>query len=363
MRKLLSLILSICLLSTICAQPATAGSFTGNDDLSNPELLKYIEGEVYAQLEAQLGSEDYRIDVQARYESREATLEGIANSRETNYFGYYLSDLDIQFQGRPYVFTQGEDGQTKVIEFTADDGTWDRALQDLAIGGGIILICVTVSVVTGGLGAPAISAVFAAAAQTGTAMAFSSGSIGMLSAGIVKYVETGDMDEALKSGVAAGSKAFKWGAITGVAIGGTTKAVSLYKASHRILTPREAELKALEQYSGKEQMSFLDGEEVPYSTPGSTRPDVVRQVGDHLEAIEVKHYNLDSQSSLNGLRQTLTREVSDRITHMPPGTTQRVVLDVQGQHYSSEIINNAVSFVQDSLKNIYPNIPVDIMGV
>ena len=290
MKRLLSMILSLCLLSTVMVETTYAENV--NEDLSNPDLLRYVEAEVYAQVEAQLCSEDYDIDVSAKYESREAMLEGIANSRETNYFGYCLSDLDIKFQGAPYIFTLGEDGQTKVTEFTADDGTWDRALRDVAIGSGVILICVTVSAVSGGVGAPVISAVFAASAKTATAMALSSGSLGAVSAGLVRYVETGDPEEALKAGAEAGSKAFKWGAITGAAVGGTTKAVSLYKDSHRVLNPREAELKAFEKYSGKKQASFLDGEEVPYGTSGSTRPDVLREFDGHLEAIEVKHINL-----------------------------------------------------------------------
>ncbi len=278
MRKMLSFILTLCLFCSFLSYNCNAEAFDNQADLSNPKLLKYIEDEIYAQTEANLGSEDYIIEVNATYESKEALFEGISNSRETNYFGYYLSDLDVQFQGTPYVFTLGEDGQTKVVEFVADDGTWERAIRDIAIGSGVILICVTISVVSGGLGAPAISAVFAASAKTATTMALSSGTLGGVSAGLVKYIETGDPEEAMKAAAAAGSKAFKWGAITGAVVGGAQKSYSLYKEAHRVLTPREAELKALENYPGREQVSFLDGEEVPYGTPGSTRADILREV-------------------------------------------------------------------------------------
>lgn len=82
------------------------------------------------------------------------------------------------------------------------------------------------------------------------------------------------------------------------------------KADDVIPTARQAELLALDKYPGTEQVSFFDGKEVPWGTPGATRPDIVRIVDDHIEAIEVKNYNLVNDS--NGLYYVLKKQISLR---------------------------------------------------
>lgn len=132
------------------------------------------------------------------------------------------------------------------------------------------------------------------------------------------------------------------------------------KAEETIPTPRQAELLALEEYKGSEQITYLAGEEVPWGTPGGTRPDVVRTVGDHLEAIEVKDYDLVNNS--NELFRELTRQITDRVANLPHGSTQRIVLNVQGRGYTQEFVNTIIETIQTRLIDVYPNIPVDIMG-
>lgn len=83
-----------------------------------------------------------------------------------------MSELDEVFQGTRYVFTLGDDGSTTVREFQKYDDTYDRVIRNVIIGSGVILLCVTVSAVTGGLGAPAVSLIFAASAKTGAIMGF-----------------------------------------------------------------------------------------------------------------------------------------------------------------------------------------------
>lgn len=166
------------------------------------------------------------------------------------------------------------------------------------------------------------------------------------------------------------------GAISGVIVGGATEAITLSRAAkvskaidELIADPnipewRRAELRALKQYGGSEQLSYIGGEEVPFSTPGATRPDVIRTVGDHLEAIEVKYYNLDSSASLNTLYSELEREVTARVANLPANSTQRVVLDVTGRNFSSETITTVTETIQSKLLNIYGSkIPVDIVGL
>lgn len=214
--------------------------FTGLDDTA---LLTYLEDTVYTNLVTELDNEMYFVEnVSAIYISKEYLEEVAYNSQENIYFGYTLSELDAYFQGTRYVFTLGDDGQTIVTEFQEYDDTYDQILKNVAIGTGVILICVTVSVVSGGLGAPAVSLIFAASAKTGTIMGLSSGLFSGVSAGVVTGIETGDFDEAMKAAALAGSEGFKWGAITGSVTGGTGKAIALKGATLNGLTMNEAAL-------------------------------------------------------------------------------------------------------------------------
>ncbi len=352
----------------------TVPDFYGLDD---PELLQYIEDTVYAGIEEKFESEDYVIEnVKAIYYSKEYIQEVAYNSQSNIWFGYTLKELDEQFQGESYVFTLGEDGQTIVKPFEEYDDTYEKVIRNVAIGTGVILVCVTVSVITGGAGAVPISMVFAASAKTGAIMALSSGTISAVAAGAITGIQTHDKDQALKAAALQGSEGFKWGAILGAITGGLSEVSQLRnaaKASQAIddlladpAIPewRRAELRALKQLGGKEQISYLAGEEVPFSTPGATRPDVVRTVGNHIEAVEVKYYNLESSASLNTLYSELEREVSSRVVNLPANSTQRIVLDVTGRNFSAETISTVTETIQSKLYSIYgSNIPVDIVGL
>ena len=209
--------------------------------LNDDKLLSYVEDEVYAELVSQLDSEQYFVqNVSAIYLSKEY-LETIAyNSKENIFFGYNLSELEAQFQGTKYIFTLGEDGNTVVKAFEDYDDTYEQVLKNVAIGTGVILVCVTVSVVSAGAGAPAVSMVFAASAKTGTAFALSSGVLSGVSAGVVTGIETKDFDQACKAAALSGSEGFKWGAITGAVAGGASEAVALKGATLHGLTMNEA---------------------------------------------------------------------------------------------------------------------------
>ena len=80
------------------------------------------------------------------------------------------------------------------------------------------------------------------------------------------------------------------------------------------------------------------------------------------ELLEVKNYNLASPSSVNVLLNELEREVSARVVNLPVGATQRIVLDVTGRGFAPELINSVKNSIWERLANIYPNIPIDIVG-
>ena len=210
--------------------------------LNNQELLRYVQDTVYTDLVKELDSSEYFVEnVEAIYISKEYIEELEYNSKENVFFGYTLSELDEQFQGTRYVFTLGEDGTTTVVPFENYDDTYDQVLKNVAIGTGVILVCVTVSVLTGGA-APAVSMIFAASAKTGTAFALSSGVISGVSSAVVTGIQTKDFDAALKAGAKSGSEAFKWGAISGALVGGAGEAVALHGATLNGLTMNEAAL-------------------------------------------------------------------------------------------------------------------------
>lgn len=146
------------------------------------------------------------------------------------------------------MFTLGEDGETTVKPFEAYDDTYEKVLKNVAIGTGVILVCVTVSVVTAGAGAPAISMIFAASAKTGTVMALSSGAMGGTAAGIVTGVKTKDFNQAMKAAALAGSEGFKMGAISGAIAGGATEAVALKGATLNGLSMNDAAIMQKEGY-------------------------------------------------------------------------------------------------------------------
>ena len=341
--------------------------------LNDPELLRYMEDSVYADLEAELG-EDYAIEnVTAAYVpfvSDEYRQELAYNSKENIYFGYTLSELDQQFQGTRYVFEADGDGNTTVREFEAYDDSYDQAMTNVAVGTGVILLCVTISAVSGGVGAAPVCAVFTAAAKTGTMAAASAGVLSGAVAGAAKAYETGgDMEAVAKEAALKGSEDFKWGAIFGALSGGASalrnpaKAIEAIRdgatVARSVPTAKESELEALKRFGGREQVSFLTGEEVRYGEKGATRPDIVRFVDGKWEAIEVKNYDL--VNNLHGLCSTLKKEVTARRNNLPAGSKQRVVLDIRGRGYSDMQVEAAKRLIWETLQDVYPDIPIDIM--
>ena len=212
-----------------------------NFESMDDDLITYVEDSVYLDLVNKLNSEEYLVEnVSAVYISQEYIDEAAYNSQSNIYFGYTLAELEEQYTDSKYVFTLGKDGQTVAQPFEDYDDTYEKVLENVAIGTGVILVCVTVSVITGGVGAPAISMIFTASAKTGTVMALSSGIISGIATGIVTGIQTHDFDEALDAAALSGSEGFKWGAITGVIAGGASKVIALKGATLNGLTMNEA---------------------------------------------------------------------------------------------------------------------------
>lgn len=395
MKRVLSLIVSFILLFTfsiktsVCAE-GFVPEFLAEDhfdfeDLDDPEFLQYLEDSIYANLEAQYANSEsvYQIDdVSAIYISKEYLEEIAYNTKANIFFGYNLAQINEVFQGERYVFTLSDTGETVVQEFLEiPDDTYNRIIKNVLIGAGVILICVTVTVLTAGAAAPAaavggssvaglatastvstaakVHMIFAASAKTATAFATKGAFFAGATTFVTRGIETGwDMDATIESTAVNSSEAFKWGAISGAVVGGSKEALSIHRIGRGALSPQEAEKAALVKYGGEEQVTYLNGERVPYGTPGGVRPDVV--VGN--EAIEVKCYDLTQKANLYELRMTLTTEISQRVNNLPAGMTQRIVLNVEGRGYTTESVNRIVDWIQEFMEPIYSDIPIDVMG-
>lgn len=215
-------------------------SFTG---LNDPELQSYIEENVYQAVLKNIDTNEYFVEnVQAVYISQEYIDDLTYNSQSNIFFGYTLADLDMEFEGEKYVFNVDDNGKTKVELFEEYDDTYEQIIKNVAIGTGVILICVTVSVITAGADAPAIAYIFAGAAKSGTGFALSSAAIGGTASSAITYAKTGNVEESLKQGALDASEEFKWGAILGSVTGGVGKACALKGVTLNGLSINEAAL-------------------------------------------------------------------------------------------------------------------------
>lgn len=378
LRNILCVLLSIALATTTsgCTRqksipkaefeptPVEDMNFSG---LNDERLAQYTQDTIQAYLDESFSSDDYRVeDIHTQYVSKEYLEELAFNSQKNIYFGYSLSDIEEQLGDHRYVFTLGEDGSTVVEarEFQGYDDTFNRVATNVAIGGGVILVCVTVTVLTGGAAAPAaaqtINVVFAASAESAMEFALSSAVIGAATNAIVTGYETGDFEAALKSAALGASQGFAIGAITGAITGGVGKAIELGKASRSIRSWKESELKVLDKYHCEdEQVAFLDGERVSRTTKGSTRPDGWRFVDGHYEAIEVKNYDLTNYYSQ--MKYELKRQIAERVKNLPAGTTQRVCIDVGNRQYSEMFLDYVMKDLTEALQAIDPSVVIEFI--
>lgn len=208
------------------------------DDLDDENLLRYYKDSIYENIVSELNDDGYLVEnIETIYISKEYLEELEYNSSENVFFGYTLSEIEKQFDGSKYIFTLGDDGTTIVQKMTDDADIYQKMVKNVVIGSGVILLCVTVSAITAGAGAPAVSAILAVSAKTGTTVALTSGTTSaFITTAISHYVDGKDIGESIKEGLYAGSEQFKWGAIVGAVSGGIGEAVTLSKGTANGLT-------------------------------------------------------------------------------------------------------------------------------
>ena len=270
MKKTIALLLVFILLLTSCTSPTKRDDASTSDDtvIVEPEIppivipnnqllnesdempdfaglddqafLRYIEDSVYASIITELDSDSFFVENIIAIHASQEYLDTLAfNSQENIYFGFTLSELDAQFQGTRYIFTLGDNEQTIVQRFEKYDDTFDKVVRNVAIGSGVILVCVTVSIATGGV-APAVSFIFAASAKTAAGFAVSGAVFSGAISAVVTGVETNDVDATLKAATLAASEGFMWGAVVGTVFGGASAAHALRGATLNGLTMNQA---------------------------------------------------------------------------------------------------------------------------
>lgn len=336
--------------------------FKGLDDEA---FQDYVIENLYVGLNSNFTSDDYVIqNITTTYVSKEYIEELSYNSQDNIFFGFTLNELSEKFNGKKYIFQVDENNETTVSEFQEYQNNYTKMLKNIAVGGGIILACATISTLSGGT---TVAVIFAASAKTAAEFAISSMAVTGIVSSAVEYYNTGDVKKSLEKGALDGTESFKWGAVLGSVTGGVSETITQLSAANKLKNMNfiergaRAEARAQTKYGGKSQVSYLNGKEVPSSTPGATRPDIVRVVKGKIEAIEVKNYNLNNQLAQKDLCEELSRQVTDRVNNLPQGSLQRVVLDAQGRNYSKETIKEIISKIKEACSSSYADIPVDIM--
>lgn len=331
-----------------------------NDD----NLRQNIQDCIYEELESRFDESEVTIEnVQSLYFSKEYLEEYAYNSRTNIFFGYSLEDIKKQFGDNKYVFTLGENGNTVVKEFSPRDNIYDDVIKNTLIGSGVILVCVTLAGVStaasASLGVSRMQIILSFSAAGALIGGTVVGAASAVAAGVTEYLKNGDSHDATEAAFLAGSRGFKWGAIGGAVAGA---AIGTYVTSG-IHTPRESELFVQKLFPGStEQAIFKDGMQITKKVSGSTIPDLIKKTKDgRLIAVEVKNYDM-SIEGLRSLVYKLKLQMSNRVANMPEGTIQRLVLDVTGRGYDKKALKFIVNTLQNSLKDVCPNLIISVVG-
>lgn len=289
--------------------------FSGLDD---PKLIPYFDDMVYSNLVDDINSSDYFIEnVESTYISKEFIEEKLYNSQQNIYFGFNLQDLEKQFEGEKYIFSLGENDETVVKPFKGYDDSFEKnIIKNVAIGTGVILTCVTISVVTGGTGAAAISVIFASSAKTAATFAVSGSVLSGVSAGIITGIQTKDFDKAITTAATKASEGFKWGAISGALAGGLKEAMVLKGATLNGLSMNEAAV--IQKESGYpieviKQFKSIDEYNV-YKNAGLTTDMVSGKLA------LVRDIDLDYVSELGGRKVTNLQRMQQGYAPIDPET-------------------------------------------
>jgi hypothetical protein len=216
--------------------------------LNNEAIINELEFQLINELEK---NPNVVVDsIENSYISQEQIDEMVYNSKENEYFGYKISDLNKQFGDVKYVFTV-ENGKTDPIPFeeSKQDEITNTIIKNVAVGSGVIVLCATISIFTAGVGtsvavstANVIFTFAAKSAASGAALGIASGGIfSGASEAITQSISGQELDWS-KVGTATAigaSEGYKWGAIVGSVTGGIQGSAAIKSASGNVGTYKE----------------------------------------------------------------------------------------------------------------------------
>jgi hypothetical protein len=76
-------------------------------------------------------------------------------------------------------------------------------------------------------------------------------------------------------------------------------------------------------------------QEVPYGTSGSVRPDYYKPG----HSVDIKNYNVTTSTGRSNLANNIEKQYQQRLTNLPAGTKQTVMIDIRGQSVSEQVID------------------------
>ncbi|WP_277404393.1 pre-toxin TG domain-containing protein [Achromobacter xylosoxidans] len=120
-------------------------------------------------------------------------------------------------------------------------------------------------------------------------------------------------------------------------------------------TPKQSEIDVgTELGSGaRPQVSYKNGQEVPYGTAGSVRPDWC--IGS-VCSVEVKNYKIATNQQ--GLINNVSKQALQRAENLPQGMQQQVVIDIRGQVVTDAQKNAVIKGIVQKSKGVLT--PTDI---
>lgn len=184
-------------------------------------------------------------DIAIQTMSQEYYEELEFNSQENIYFGHNESQLLQMFDTAKYSFTVNSNGKT-IVGLDSDlfkEDYLTKAMKNVVIGSGVIIVCASVSVVLSG-GATTPMAIMIVAGQLTTEAALASAISGVVTAGISKFNGESN-EEILENTITSASEGFKYAALFSGAtkvLTSTGKYIStnIYPKANSFLTQKQA---------------------------------------------------------------------------------------------------------------------------
>jgi hypothetical protein len=107
----------------------------------------------------------------------------------------------------------------------------------------------------------------------------------------------------------------------------------------------------------EKQVAFKNKRVVPMNKKGSVRPEGYK-IG---ETIEVKNYDLRTEAGIKSMIANVVKQFRRRVSNLPSGTKQNIVLDVRGQSLNTNQLMKIKSrlMTQTGTRNVSINFKID----